>query len=112
MGKANSHGWDETANLALLEAMNLRFRPNAEDCKELSVQLGVRGFKFSAGATLYASSPFHPSPSSSSLSPARSFPLFFPTLHFELRFSTRRHGSASPCLDTSRSGTMRLMIIS
>jgi len=57
MGKANSHGWDDAANFALLEAMNLRFRPNAEDCKELSVQLGVRGFKFSAGATLYASSP-------------------------------------------------------
>jgi hypothetical protein len=53
MGKANSHTWDAEAEADLLKAMNVHFRPNAEDCKKLVPILHAKGYSFSDNALLY-----------------------------------------------------------
>ncbi|KAK4455599.1 hypothetical protein QBC34DRAFT_70936 [Podospora aff. communis PSN243] len=52
MGKANAHTWDAEAEADLLKAMNVHFRPNAEDCKKMAPMLHAKGYNFSDNALL------------------------------------------------------------
>jgi len=55
---AKVHTWDAETEKDVARAMNLHFRPNAQDCRVITEWLQKRGHTFSDNALLYACSAF------------------------------------------------------